>query len=547
MSLTYVTAFLDIYHVTDEEAVIGRTLADRIRHAKLLLATKIPLVIYCSRRYLTMIQELCADRVQTEICVLELEETETYRLLKPLEDRPPSKRSIEKDTFEFMVLMNAKAEFVAQVAQANPFGTNQFAWIDFSIFHVLTNVSRSQRLLEQYCEQTLEKSLVIPGCWNRGSVSKDAVHWRFCGGFFLGTLGACLQFYELHKQWLPIAFDGISWEVNYWAHIDEQVPSLITWYKADHNDTILEIPMSSFAMPWLSRLAIKTGAHPYPSLPFMQPSSSSFLEYQGQQLLNVRYVNYIQTPEGMYIINDSHQRLKTENLMMRLTGYEQMEDVCRMTTDASGLFETSDSIQGLEDLRLYEHEGQLKFIATQCQWSPSRQSRMAIGWIDLVTHQYKNISILEPPAPTNCEKNWIPIVHKGQERFIYQWHPFQIGRVEAGTLVIEQTYATSDLFTRVRGSTTFVDIEEGFLGVVHSSEEGRPRHYYHRLVLLDKEDLRPISLSAPFVFGRIGIEFCIGMAVRGPDLQFWYSQHDRDPVWIVVPREVIPLRSVERS
>jgi len=87
-------------------------------------------------------------------------------------------------------------------------------------------------------------------------------------------------------------------------------------------------------------------------------------------------------------------------------------------------------------------------------------------------------------------------------------------------------------------------VEEGLLGVVHYSEERSPRHYYHMLVLLNKETFCPMARSQPFVFGRIGIEFCIGMAVRGADLQFWYSQHDRDPVWLVVPRTELPLHSI---
>jgi hypothetical protein len=67
------------------------------------------------------------------------------------------------------------------------------------------------------------------------------------------------------------------------------------------------------------------------------------------------------------------------------------------------------------------------------------------------------------------------------------------------------------------------------------------------LVLLDKSTLVPLANSVPFVFGRIGIEFCIGFAVRGAEFQFWYSQHDRDPVWLVVPRTVLPLRLIASS
>jgi hypothetical protein len=205
---------------------------------------------------------------------------------------------------------------------------------------------------------------------------------------------------------------------------------------------------------------------------------------------------------------------------------------------------TGDHIQGLEDVRLYEFNGSIKFIATQRQWSPSKQSRMILGSVDLETNVFKDLQVLEPPHPTCCEKNWIPIVRGTEEHFIYQWHPFQVGRIQEGRLEIVQTYPTPKTFERVRGSTLFYDTAEGLLGVVHYSEERKPRHYYHMLVLLNKETLEPLSVSDPFVFGRHGIEFCIGFTIRDSDLQFWYSQHDRDPVWLVIPRTEIPMRSI---
>jgi len=360
----------------------------------------------------------------------------------------------------------------------------------------------------------------------------------------MGTQEAVKQFYEHHKTYLPKAFEGCTWEVNYWAVIERAEPTFpIGWYKADHNDSILEIPDSLFIQSpeppvlWLTKKAIRSGSYDYPVLPGYQPTSSSFLEYEGQQFLNVRYVNYTQTPEGMYIINDPRHHLKTENRLFVLENYETVvqSSPLKVVTD---LPVTGESIQGLEDIRLY---GQLKFIATQQQYSATCQSRMVIGSVDLSGSLLTDLAVLEPPHPTNCEKNWIPIQ---KDLFIYQWHPFQIGKVVSGRLEIVQTVETPPSFQKVRGSTTFHEVEEGLIGLVHWSEECHPRHYYHMLVLLDKKTLEPIQRSDPFVFGRIGIEFCIGMAVRGSEFQFWYSQHDRDPVWLVVPRSELPMRPI---
>jgi len=437
--------------------------------------------------------------------------------------------------------MNAKAEFVSQVAGRNPFGTKHFAWIDFSIFHVLKNPLLGQRRLEQLCSTPPTYPLVVPGCWNKqGSVSGNAIHWRFCGGFYIGTQAAVKQFYEYHKTYLPKAFDKCSWEVNYWAYIEQAEPTFpFSWYKADHNDSILEVP-ESLCVQWLTKSATKTGTYPYPSLTGYEPTSSSFLEHGDQQFLNVRYVNYRLTPEGLYMIYDSKGQIKTQNVLLRLTGYETMSSgaLLSVVTDLPTLNET---IQGLEDIRIYSEGEQIRFIATQQQFCEGGKNRMTLGTLDVSNSSLSGLRIIEPPWPTRCEKNWIPV---GQGRFIYQWYPFQIGVVQGNQLDILQTTATPAVFEKVRGSTTFHEIEEGLIGVVHWSEERKPRHYYHMLVLLDRVSLNPIRRSDPFVFGRIGIEFCIGMAVRGSEFQFWYSQHDRDPVWLVVPQTELPMRPI---
>ena len=548
MSLTYVTAFLKIYKT---DVVIGRTLANRLDYANPLLTSIVPLVIFVSPCYLEAVKAICKGRTGVIFHTVEMEELETYGLLKPFQEKIPAHRNHEKDTFEYITLMNAKAELVSRVAQENPFGTPQFAWADFCLFHIFQNTFVNQRKLELLCNATLksEHSLVIPGCWDKQmTVSQNNIHWRFCGGFYMGTQAACIRFYDLHKAYLPIAFDGCTWEVNYWAFI-EMRQSPMSWFKADHNDSMIDVPATMFSVApespvkWLTQSAIRSGAYPYPSLETYLPTSSSFLEFGGQQLLNVRYVNYTQTPQGAYIINDANGHLKTQNGILRLKGYEEMERALPMTAVVN--YPTMClNIQGLEDIRLYEFGQQIKFIATQRQWSPSQQNRMAIGTVVLDRGTYEDVQILEPPTPTGCEKNWIPLIRDGVEHFIYQWYPYQIGLVKEGKLEIVQTVEMPRAFHKVRGSTLFTEVEEGLLGVVHYSEERSPRHYYHMLVLLNKETFCPVARSQPFVFGRIGIEFCIGMAVRGADLQFWYSQHDRDPVWLVVPRTELSLHSI---
>ena len=112
-------------------------------------------------------------------------------------------------------------------------------------------------------------------------------------------------------------------------------------------------------------------------------------------------------------------------------------------------------------------------------------------------------------------------------------------------------------FPKIRGSTCFQETEEGYLGLVHFSEEGPPRKYSHMMILLDKSSLLPVRVSRPFCFFTHSVEFCIGFykpfrkedatglkIENGPAFfidngesnqnlyWFWISRMDRDPLLI---------------
>ena len=159
------------------------------------------------------------------------------------------------------------------------------------------------------------------------------------------------------------------------------------------------------------------------------------------------------------------------------------------------------------------------------------------------------------PSSHKNEKNWIPLPKQSptgywEEWFVYKWHPFELGRVNTGAeskLQIERRYATpAETFSKIRESTTFTDYGDNqhLIGLVHFSEEHTPRHYYHMLVLLDRETFRPVRYSATFYFEKLTIEFCIGMTTLGKNNEtygFWISRFDRDPLYIEIHKADIPF------
>jgi hypothetical protein len=220
--------------------------------------------------------------------------------------------------------------------------------------------------------------------------------------------------------------------------------------------------------------------------------------------------------------------------------------------------------KGLEDIRLYEHNGKLKFIATTIQYSPLGQNRMVIGEYDISEKCLHSVELIEPPdANIWCEKNWIPIkyslqnkdgIQEDSEYFIYGWSPFQVGRlVPENTempefsykleIVLKKEYPNILFLDKFRGSTPFIPFGDRLVGLVHFSEEYTPRHYYHMLIQLEKDTLDIVERSQPFYFQRKRIEFCIGFTLSNIESQesfcFWISQMDREPLFQTIPTKEI--------
>ena len=59
------------------------------------------------------------------------------------------------------------------------------------------------------------------------------------------------------------------------------------------------------------------------------------------------------------------------------------------------------------------------------------------------------------------------------------------------------------------------------------------------LLLLDKKTFAPIRYTETFCFEKLGVEFCIGFAIKNDNYMFWISRHDRDPVTIQVEKKEI--------
>jgi hypothetical protein len=555
-----------------------------------LASTNINLCIYISPEYEQDIKQNIGMFSNVKIMnVIDLSSTWIYNLCKELgettEIELPANRNNEKDTYNFILNGHTKHQFMEDVIDKNPWNSSHFAWIDFNIYNLFRNkVIETTEYLKWLSNITLGESFItFPGCWNKLEKEKvsdiiDSVHWRFCGSFFIGDCVSmknfCRLYWENIQKFLQ-EHKKLIWDFNFWAWMETfcEEDFKPMWYRGDHNDSILYSSADIYTRKLENIISKKE--YNYPTIDKYYPTSASYIYYQDRHWLNTRYVNYWIYPTGCYHFNSGTKLIENENMLSELSN-ENLEPLYfKKIVENIDLSYNDTFSKGLEDVRLYEYNKNIKYIATTAGYSPNGKSKMIVGDYDLENAEIKNGQIIESPnADSWCEKNWIPIiknntiilsdgstVNQEEEMFIYKWYPLEIGKInyswgeECNDIsnsildnkkqpkleIIHSYQITMPIFSKIRGSTIFQETDEGLLGVVHYSEEHAPRHYYHMLVLLDKDTFMLRKYSETFCFEKLGIEFCIGFTIRYSDNNdeedeyvFWISRHDRDPIMITV-------------
>jgi glycosyltransferase involved in cell wall biosynthesis len=287
-----------------------------------------------------------------------------------------------------------------------------------------------------------------------------------------------------------------------------------------------------------------------PSVPPYHPSSTSLTIHKDKLVGNVRFVNYTTSRQGAYASRDADGIVRTRNVFVEdFLALPQTTDLSASPTflDASGvpaLPAYPAQVVGLEDIRLFVHNGALYYTAASKEHTHDNKVRVVFG-------EYPSLAksvVLQPPQAaglSDCEKNWLAVgdhpSSPAAPLFIYKWHPFQAGVVNPATHVLDITieHETPPFFQKLRGSANPILIHDGkeeYLALVHVVKYGTPRKYYHLLVALDKATLKPMRVSLPFYFETHGIEYCIGFAMQPDDtLLFVYSTFDAEPRQFVAP------------
>jgi tetratricopeptide (TPR) repeat protein len=304
----------------------------------------------------------------------------------------------------------------------------------------------------------------------------------------------------------------------------------------------------------------------FPQVDEFQASSCSAVSYKNKLVMNTRYVNYSIDGRGQYHMRSADGHVKTRNGVTYLnSSYYPLEDVRMMKEEVDRTYPSN--IEGLEDVRLFVFKNKLSFTASSKNVTADGKIVMTMGEYDPETAKMSNISVIKPPKPSDCEKNWIYIPEyslagtdaaKNKINFIYGWYPLQIGAVNisfdfsddrealAATAVTEEisllqrleihtTFETPRFFSRFRGSSNMCEYDGRLWCVAHFVKYSTPRVYLHSVVSFNRETMKPEAYSLPFVFRKHAIEYCLGLHIKNEKMCCIFSQNDNEPGFITMP------------
>lgn len=213
-------------------------------YGKQLLSVDAYKIFFLDEIMIRLIKPEDYDPKNTLIVPFNKKEIYLYEYEKHLTRQDELHRNKDKDTNEFLFVQCHKTEWIRKAIEISPFPNpeNNFTWIDFGIFHVMSLLSSDE--FKDTCSKLKNyDNIRIGHIFNYGNVYfENDPYWFFAGGVFGGHADKLIIFADKMKQ-ICIKYitskNKLVWEVNLWYFIYKNDPSIFSLYQCDHNDTII--------------------------------------------------------------------------------------------------------------------------------------------------------------------------------------------------------------------------------------------------------------------------------------------------------------------
>src|SRR5579872_367162 len=192
MNTTYVTAFYDIYDKTNDPTYVDQYLDNFLKFAQ----KGYPCILYLDSTLMHLESKLQVCPNVKVIYNIQFNDLPLIKLLPKHTVQLPPNRNVEKDTYEYLILMNSKLHLIMESIKS--FNLEQAAWIDFGIGKILKDADKSFAKLIDV--DIPSDKILIPGCIDanlNSMIDLGHIYWRFCGGLLFGKRETFKRFNEI--------------------------------------------------------------------------------------------------------------------------------------------------------------------------------------------------------------------------------------------------------------------------------------------------------------------------------------------------------------
>ena len=269
-------------------------------------------------------------------------------------------------------------------------------------------------------------------------------------------------------------------------------------------------------------------------------------------LLNVRKVQYMLYHSEyaqkfqlyccplVYVNPENDITLTTTNYLCKLDpntlALDSFEKVDTSLLDVKPIWE----FVGLEDARIVKWNNKTYLIGVRRDTTTNGEGRMEFS--EILNGKEISRTRIEPPAPSYCEKNWMPILDM-PFHFVKWTNPTEVVRVDLHKKTSETIVLTEEQFALkrdIRGGSQVIPYKNYRIALTHEvdlfyNEQGKKdAQYYHRFIVWDKE-WNIVFRSEEFKFFGANIEFSCGMALQNENLLISIGFQDSSAFLIKMP------------
>lgn len=272
-------------------------------------------------------------------------------------------------------------------------------------------------------------------------------------------------------------------------------------------------------------------------------------------LVNLRHVQYtLYHCEGehkyqnalggplIYIHPEDDLTLRTVNYLCELDKnsleIKSVEQVDTSKLDKTPLWE----FIGLEDARIVKWDNKLYLSGVRRDTTTNGEGRMELS--EIVDGKEISRVRIEPPTPSYCEKNWMPILDMPYH-YVKWTNPTEVVKVDIEKGTSETVFLSQkgvDVPRDIRGGSQVITYRGYRIALTHevdlyNTEKGsKNAQYYHRFIVWDK-DWNIVRISDDFKFMTGMVEFSCGISILGDKVLIPFGFQDNTPYLLQVPLE----------